>query len=156
MEGVGIDNLEDVFNPVIGGFASISATRDHLINNGMTPALADQLVGKYLSKGRREGHVCSLMDLFTSAESKRALNKCKSFEPVLLNFVTLQPNLPVHQVNQRHLATRMQPIRPLGVPSVMARMFSTDYSNDDGEVKKGKFFEFIKKAEKVDEDVLKK
>ena len=79
INGLSYDNIEQVFNPMNSGIPTMGATRDHLVAHGMNPDLADQLSQRYLNRLYRENdyHVCTLMDLFKSAEtdSKRAISR---------------------------------------------------------------------------------
>lgn len=50
MLGINYDNLEQVYNAHTTGIATLAETRDHLIENGMSDSLADQLMNRYLKK----------------------------------------------------------------------------------------------------------
>jgi hypothetical protein len=73
-KGISLDNLEDVFNPILTGIASMSATRTHLITRGMTEELADKLALRYIQKveSAPDVKIFSLMDLFNSSANHEA------------------------------------------------------------------------------------
>lgn len=50
IKGVNLDNIEQVYNPVNTGIASMSATRTFLIQKGMSEELADSLAKRYLNR----------------------------------------------------------------------------------------------------------
>ena len=65
LKGVTLDNLEQVYNPLVSGFANMAETRAFLIKRGgMTSQLADNLAKRYINKVEQEGTVFSVMDLF--------------------------------------------------------------------------------------------
>lgn len=75
IKGVTLDNLEQVYNPLISGFGTMQAARTHLIKKGMTSELADTLAKRYIAKLEQEGsQIYSVMDFFNSAASSDALN----------------------------------------------------------------------------------
>ena len=76
IKGVNLDTLEQVFNPLKSGNASLHATRTHLIKKGMTTEMADSLAKRYIFKLEQsdKSHVCSIMDFFDSHKSAAALN----------------------------------------------------------------------------------
>lgn len=75
VKGVSLDNLEQVYNPLVSGFGTMQAARAHLIKKGMTAELADKLAQRYISKLEQEGsQVYSLMDFFNGKASADAIN----------------------------------------------------------------------------------
>ena len=76
IRGVSLDNLEQLYNPMHSGFTSLHATRTHLIKNGMTDDLADNLAKRYINRleSAANGHICSIMDFFNSKASAESLN----------------------------------------------------------------------------------
>jgi hypothetical protein len=48
--GVQLNNLEDVYNPMLSGRGSMLDTRSHLIRKGMSSEFADSLAKKYINK----------------------------------------------------------------------------------------------------------
>lgn len=73
-KGISLDNIEDVFNPTFSGIGSMSATRTHLIQRGMSEELADKLALRYIQKVESATNVkiFSLMELFNSSVSHDA------------------------------------------------------------------------------------
>lgn len=49
-QGVQLDNLEDLFNPMCSGFGSMLDTRAYLLQKGMTSTFADNLAKRYITK----------------------------------------------------------------------------------------------------------
>jgi len=94
IKGVNLDNIEQVYNPVNTGIASMSATRTFLIQKGMSEELADSLAKRYLNRleTSKSVSIVSLMDLFTSstsqasAEALSALLKANLATEVYLNY----------------------------------------------------------------------
>jgi len=66
---VTLDNIEQVYNPVYTGIASMSETRTFLIQKGMTEELADTLAKRYLNRleNSQTVSIVSIMDLFNSS-----------------------------------------------------------------------------------------
>ena len=72
--GVGLDNLEEVYNPIRSGLFSMSENRANLIQKGMTAHLAETLARRYILKSD-SNQVFTLMDFFSSTSShSEALN----------------------------------------------------------------------------------
>lgn len=46
--GIDYTNLEQVYNPAVSGIGSMSATRAHLLMNGMNQQFADLLNARYI------------------------------------------------------------------------------------------------------------
>ena len=134
IKGVNLDNIEQVYNPVNTGIASMSATRTFLIQKGMSEELADSLAKRYLNRleTSKSVSIVSLMDLFTSstsqasAEALSALLRANLATDVYLNYQTwgdyqqtVQDKL-VHSLLQQHSVHTLplsgptfQPVRPL-------------------------------------------
>lgn len=96
IKGVNLDNIEQVYNPVNTGIASMSATRTFLIQKGMSEELADSLAKRYLNRLETSNSVSivSLMDLFNSstsqasAEALSAILRANLATDVYLNYQT--------------------------------------------------------------------
>jgi hypothetical protein len=134
IKGVNLDNIEQVYNPVNTGIASMSATRTFLIQKGMSEELADSLAKRYLNRleTSKSVSIVSLMDLFTSstsqasAEALSALLRANLATEVYLNYQTwgdyqqtVQDKL-VRSLFQQHSVHTLplsgptfQPVRPL-------------------------------------------
>jgi len=85
--GVNFKNIEQVYNPMLSGIASMTATHKHLINQGMPVHLADSLAVKYLNS-MNEKTVCTVMDLFGAPnEGFNAIKQIISLDQVCLNMV---------------------------------------------------------------------
>ena len=69
-----MDNIEQVYNPVNTGIASMEDTRTFLIQKGMSAELADSLAKRYLNRieNSEATKIISLMDLFNSSQSQSA------------------------------------------------------------------------------------
>jgi hypothetical protein len=74
IKGVSLDNIEQVYNPLISGISSMHATRTFLISKGMTNELADNLARRYINKLESSGQIFSIMDFFNTASNATALN----------------------------------------------------------------------------------
>jgi len=124
--------------------------------------MADHLSQKYLSEVSQTSQAFSLMDLFMSTEAKRALHRPGAqTTDIYMNFQTVDPAIADWTSSQDMLSvSRMRPVKPTGLMgSISARLFSTTPEDDSEPAstpeKKGKFFAFLQKAEKVDEKVEK-
>ncbi len=86
--GINFDNIEDVYNTHITGLKTLAETRDYLIERGMSDSFAEKLLYQYLRKISANSHICSLLDLFTDAESKGHLNRAPITE-IYANYVNM-------------------------------------------------------------------
>lgn len=71
IKGVNLNNIEQVYNPVNTGIASMQDTRTFLIQKGMSEELADNLAKRYLNQleTSKSVQIVSVMDLFNSSSS---------------------------------------------------------------------------------------
>ena len=86
IDGVTIDNMDMVYDPLVSGIGSLSRRKQQLVSQGMTLEAADNLLQKYLNKKAQSGSIVSLMDLFSSQKAKTVLNNADLSEDVCLNF----------------------------------------------------------------------
>lgn len=73
-----LDNIEEVYNPLVSGQGNMAETRAYLIQRGMNAELADTLAKRYLNKLETQGQIFSLMDLFESSKNATPLNTLMS------------------------------------------------------------------------------
>ena len=71
LSDLSLDNIEQVFNPLVTGFTSMAEARAHLIKRGMTAELADTLARKYINN---QTQVYTVMDFFEGAKDSTAIN----------------------------------------------------------------------------------
>ena len=50
IDGVTIDNMDMVYDPLVSGIGSLSRRKQQLVSQGMTLAAADNLLQRYLNK----------------------------------------------------------------------------------------------------------
>jgi hypothetical protein len=87
ISSVNFKNIEQVYNPMLSGIASMTATHKHLISQGMPVHLADSLAVKYLNSLNGKT-VCTVMDLYSSFnQGSNALKQISSLDQVSLNMV---------------------------------------------------------------------
>ena len=75
-----------VYDEHTSGIATVQATKDYLTSKGFPNHLADKLFDLYLERLAKTSHVCSLMDLFTDAKSKSALDATIEMKEIYLNY----------------------------------------------------------------------
>jgi hypothetical protein len=157
ISGVSFKNIEQVYNPMLSGTPSMSATHKHLISQGMPVHLADSLAVKYLN-GLNDKTVCTIMDFFSGSNSGfDALKKVSSLEQVSLNMVPISRvsslrKMPKVTPNYRAIRPNVtQAFMPLQSQMASARFFSTPVESVTEEDKpKSNFMDFLKKAEEAD------
>lgn len=113
IKGITFDNIEQVYNSHVSGIPTVLKTRDYLVQNGMSDALAKKLMDRYLTKIKSSCDTYSLMDLLTKAEARKALNQAKP-DQIFTNFV--------YQTTKDSVPSRAQTIRP--TRPIPVRMFS--------------------------------
>lgn len=73
---IGLENLEELYNPAVTGIFDMVSNRRHLMEKGMTADFADLLAKRYITKAEvckelnGNAHVCSIMDLFNTKDNK--------------------------------------------------------------------------------------
>ena len=152
--GINFDNIEDVYNTHVTGLKTLAETRDYLIERGMSDSFAEKLMYQYLRKIAGHSHICSLLDLFTDADSKGHLNRAPITE-IYANYVNMHALTPGLLKQDLYQQSKFKPIAPMNV-----RMFSSMFADVkvkqtslDDEKKANKFLEFIKTAEEIDREV---
>ena len=148
----------------MSGVSSLSQQRERLVSAGMSVKLAETLQRDYLNTVAEQSSVHTLMDFFCNERAKRALhNPVLDLQQVCLNYDTRSPSRysSVRQgLAERAIAAagRVAPVRPI-MGSVSARVFSSQIqtsdseAEDETETKGGRFFKFLEKAEKLDENI---
>ena len=88
--GINLDNLEQLYSPLLTGLGSMSNARFFLIQRGMTAELADSLALRYIQHLERSKEIHSIMDFFDCARSGDALNALQRspLSDVHLNYQT--------------------------------------------------------------------
>lgn len=88
IKGVNLDNIEQLYNPLNSGFSKLHETRTHLIRQGMTAELADNLARRYINRLESSGgHICSIMDFFNSTSTNAtSLNALLNAAPKNIHF----------------------------------------------------------------------
>ena len=164
IDGVTIDNMDMVYDPLVSGIGSLSRRKQQLVSQGMTLAAADNLLQRYLNKKAQSGSIVSLMDLFSSQKAKTALNNADLSKDVCLNFQSQMPSIPLYGQSQAEdliSATRLKPIRPV-MGQMQVRLFSTDPKEaaepqqEEPKTMKSRFFAFLQRAEDIDKKVEQK
>mgnify|MGYP000347554634 CR=1 FL=1 len=91
IDGISFSSIEQVYNPLVTGIATMAQTRAHLVRKGMTPDYADQLAAKYI-KNLEHGQVVRVMDFFdTKRDDFKAMQILSDapLESVAFNYQTL-------------------------------------------------------------------
>jgi hypothetical protein len=129
VENVTWDNMEQVYNPINSGVASLAKQRVKLISQGMSVKMADDLCQQYLNQLVREGEVYSMMDFFTDAKAKLALHrKDLTIDEVALNYQSRRPFSKSIKDGVAEImgSQKLAPIKPRGVMgNLQLRMFSS-------------------------------
>jgi hypothetical protein len=94
IEGIRLDNLEQIYNPANSGVFSILENRDNFVRKGMGQELADELAMRYIQivEARSMGAVYTLFDAFSTSskhgsEAVRNLQE-QPWAQIALNYET--------------------------------------------------------------------
>ena len=91
LDWVNLNNIEELFNPLVSGFTSLDKARQHYIEKGMSARTADSIMHRYVALSEEKGNIYSIMDFYDSkrdASGSNALHNVNSLQNVRLNYIS--------------------------------------------------------------------